>query len=200
MNLVFSDRLKNRRISLGKNQKMTYVFFAERERKAGCKLTFELNGAGAELKLIGLLIGKAKQQFNFDIDVIHKAKGTKSNLIVKNALFDESSVNFKGNIVIEKSAHLADAYLAHHTLLLSERAFAKSIPALEIMADDVKAGHAATMGKIDNDLIFYLMSRGISRESAIKIFIRGFFENLPDEISDKNIHDLLRKYIIKLLP
>ena len=198
--IIFSDGLKNQRIVLKKGQMLTYVFFAEREVKNKRRLSFELNGAGAELKMIGLIIGKGNRQFNFDIDVIHKAGATKSNIIIKNALFDESSVNFKGNIVIEKSAQLADAYLAHHSLLLSEKAFAKSIPALEIKADDVKAGHAATMGKIDEDLIFYLTSRGISPENAKKIFIQGFFENLLKEINDKKICESLRKKIIKLLP
>ena len=114
-------------------------------------------------------------------------------------MFDQSEVDYKGNITIKPKANLTNAYLAHHTLMLSKNAKTHTIPSLEIQADDVKAGHAATIGNVDEDLIFYLESRGLDKKSAQNLLIKSFMENDIKKIPDKKIQTILKKEIKKLL-
>jgi Fe-S cluster assembly protein SufD len=140
-----------------------------------------LSGAGASVKFLGLLLGQENQSVKMHITVIHQAKDTKSEVIIKSALRDTSQVHFDGLIKIEPGAKGTNAWLAAHLLLLSPRTRGSAVPNLEILENDVKAGHATTVGRINELELFYLMSRGLSEEQAKRLIVDGFLQDMLKE-------------------
>jgi Fe-S cluster assembly protein SufD len=187
-------------VVLEENAKLTFVLLGVNGWESLRKMTFEFVGKNSELQFLGFIIGTGSQTFPFETISKHLAPQTKAHYLLRAAMFDSSIVDYKGSIIIDKKAQLADTYLAHHTLLLSNLARARTIPALEIEADDVKAGHAATIGKVDDELMFYLKSRGINSKEAREMLISSFFEKQLQMIPDKKIQEDLRKIIKKSLP
>lgn len=149
----------------------------------------ELAGINSSLILLMLLLGKKQDKLKIQIKVVHKNKHTKSKVIVKGILSDRSNLDFNGLVQIEKNSLNSSAWLGANLLLLSDNAKGQVIPALEIMENDVKAGHETTIGKIRDEELFYLMSRGFSEKKAKKIitqgFLREFLELFPEEPREK---------------
>ena len=102
---------------------------------------------------------------------------------------------YTGLIRIAKSAQQTTAYQSNHNLLLSRTARAETIPMLEILADDVQCKHGASIGPIDDEQTFYLMSRGISREAAQRLLVMGFIEPIMQEIPFEPLRERLRREI-----
>jgi len=144
-----------------------------------------LAGKGASIKFLGLLLGKQDQGLKLKITVIHQAENTKSEVIIKSALCDSSHVFFDGLIKIEKGAKGTNAWLAAHLLLLSQKARGTAVPNLEILENDIKAGHAATVGRINDLELFYLMSRGLPEEKAKQLIVEGFLQSITQQFPDK---------------
>jgi Fe-S cluster assembly protein SufD len=148
-----------------------------------------LEGKGASVKFLGLLLGKENQSLKLNITVFHKAENTTSEVIIKSALQDTASVHFDGLIKIEKGAKGTKAWLAAHLLLLSPKARGIAVPNLEILENDIKAGHAATVGRINELELFYLMSRGIPEDKAKQLIIGGFLDSIikqfPKDLAQK---------------
>jgi len=140
-----------------------------------------LSGKGSSIKFLGLLLGWENKGLKLKITVHHQAENTKSNVIIKSALHDTSSVFFDGLIKIEHGAKGTDAWLAAHLLLLSQKARGIAIPNLEILENDIKAGHATTVGRINDLELFYLMSRGIPEEKAKQLIVEGFLQSIIDD-------------------
>ena len=134
-----------------------------------------LDKEGSSVEILGVYAGLSSEKIDLTVNVIHKAFNTKSLTQIRGVLKDSSSSLFKGVIKIEKKAQKTDSYLDHDVLILGDKARNESQPMLEIEADDVKATHGATTGRISEEEIFYLMSRGLSREEAVKIILEGFF-------------------------
>lgn len=191
---------ENCRIVLQENSRLTYVLFAAEGWEDFRKITFEFAGKGSELQCLVLIVGSGKMNFGLETVSRHLVPETKASYRVRAAMFDHSAVDYKGNLIIPKPAQLTDTYLSHDTLLLSDHARARTVPALEIEANDVKAGHAATIGKVDDELMFYLMSRGIESKTAERLLISGFFESQLALIPDQEIRAALKLAILKALP
>ena len=104
---------------------------------------------------------------------------------VRSVLKGRSIFSFRGNVKIEKGAKGADAYLRSDALLFDDAKMGDDTPALEILEPDVKAGHAATIGKVDEVMLFYLMSRGLSRVMAEKLLIDGFTKPILERIKGR---------------
>lgn len=119
---------------------------------------------------------------SLEIYITHAAPNTKSDVKVKAVLTGRSTFAFRGNVKIEKGAKGADAYLRSDVLLFDQAKMGDDTPALEILEPDVKAGHAATIGKVDEQMLFYLMSRGLSRKQAEKMLVEGFVEQMMEKI------------------
>ncbi len=193
---IVQTELENAHICLEAGVKLTFILIATDGFSESAKVTFELGGAGAEVQFLGFIVGNKDKSFPFETVSLHTAPNTKAHYNVKAVMFDHSQVDYKGNIVIEKQAQMTDSYLSHHTLLMSEYARAKSVPALEILADDVKAGHSASIGKVDEEMMFYLKSRGIEDSTAEQMLVNGFFESQLNAIMDENLREQARKAII----
>lgn len=188
------------KVILEEGARLTYVLFATEGWDGKPKISFEFVGKNSGLQFLGVIVGTGSSQFSFETVSRHLVTNTKALYRVRAAMFDRSLVDYKGNLVITKAAQMTDTYLSHDTLLLSDFARAKTVPALEIEADDVKAGHAATIGKVDEELMFYLLSRGISSKEAEQLLITGFFESQLALIPDEAIRGGLQQALMKALP
>lgn len=175
-------------ITLRKNQKKVIPFELLENRR----LDVVLAGKGAEVEIVGLVLGKQDEEKSLEAYITHAAPNTKSNINVRGVLRGRSKFDFRGNVKIEKGAKGADAYLRSDVLLFDEAKMGDDTPALEILEPDVKAGHAATIGKVDENMLFYLMSRGISRKQSEKLLIEGFIEPIRSKIlnTEKTRKDL----------
>lgn len=194
------ETLQDMTIALEEGATLNFVLFGTKGWEETAHVRFELLGSNCELNFLGFIIGREKAKFPFETISHHQVPQTKAHYNVKAALYDSALVDYQGTLIIDKPAQLADTYLSHHTLLMSDKARARTIPALEIEADDVVAGHAATIGKVDKELMFYLKSRGIDPKAAERLLITGFFESHLEMIPDEQIREELRTKIIDALP
>jgi Fe-S cluster assembly protein SufD len=137
-------------------------------------LNAQLLGPGANSDMLGLYFGDDSQHFDHNTSQDHLAPNTASDLLYKGALDASSRSVFRGIIRVHPGAQKTDAYQTNRNLLLSDKARADSLPNLEIQADDVKCSHGATVGQLDQESRFYLMSRGLSREQAERLVVMGF--------------------------
>jgi Fe-S cluster assembly protein SufD len=137
-------------------------------------LNARLLGPGANSDMLGLYFGDGKQHFDFNTSQDHIAPNTSSDLLYKGALDGSSRAVFRGIIRVHPGAQKTDAYQKNRNLLLSPNAHADSLPNLEIQADDVKCSHGATVGQLDEEAKFYLMSRGLGRVQAERLVVLGF--------------------------
>ncbi|HLD57386.1 MAG TPA: Fe-S cluster assembly protein SufD [archaeon] len=160
--------------------------------------TTYLQEDGSSVKNIGLFLGKEKQQFDFTIKAVHLAPHTASDMLTKGALSGRSKTIYRGYIQIKDTAPKSSGYQKADILLLSQEAEADPIPNLEIDNNDIeKCTHGATVGQIDRDKMFYMMSRGLSEKEAIKKFVEGLFEPAVNRIKleaiQKNLTEILEK-------
>ncbi len=137
-------------------------------------LNARLLGPGANSEMLGLYFGDGSQHFDFNTSQDHIEPNTGSDLLYKGALDGKSRAVFRGVIRVHPGAQRTDAYQTNRNLLLSPGARADSLPNLEIEADDVKCSHGATVGELDSEAKFYLMSRGLSRTQAERLVVLGF--------------------------
>lgn len=156
-----------------------------------------LVGEGAGLQIIGLFLGTATNAITFNTNVIHKAPHTRSLTHLRGVFRDYSSFNNDGMVHISKGAKGADGYFASKILLFDD-AKGRSVPALEIDENDLKAGHASTVGRPDANQVLYLRSRGISEAEAEKLIVSGFFEPTLAMLP-KNDQEEVRKQLLSVL-
>ena len=137
-------------------------------------LNARLLGPGANSDMLGLYFGDDDQHFDFNTSQDHVTEHTSSDLLYKGALDGASRAAFRGIIRVLPGAQGTDAYQTNRNLLLSPESRADSLPNLEIEADDVKCSHGATVGQLDDEATFYLMSRGLSLIQAERLVVLGF--------------------------
>jgi Fe-S cluster assembly protein SufD len=154
-----------------------------------------LQGPGAFSEMLSLAVAHGDQEFDQRTLQSHQAPHTGSNLLYKNALFDQARTIFSGLIVVDPGAQKTDAYQSNRNLLCSPDAEANSLPGLEIEANDVRCTHGATNGKIDDEQLFYLGARGINRAVAEELLVFGFFEEVLNKLDNEELHTVLRDLI-----
>ena len=142
----------------------------------------DLAGPGATSRVTGAYFADGDQHLDYDTFQEHIAPNTESDFAFKGALRENASAVWRGMIRVEEQAQKTNAYQENRNLLLSDKAHADSIPGLEIMANDVRCTHGATLGRIDREELFYLMARGLSRAEAERLIVRGFFQDVLDRI------------------
>ena len=154
-----------------------------------------LNGPGSNVDNFALSVPIGNQEIDQRSRQTHKAPSSRSNLLYKNALQDDSRTIFSGLIKVEELAQQTDAYQTNRNLLLSNRAEASSLPGLEILANDVKCSHGATTGKLDEEQIYYFLTRGISRRRAEELLVFGFFEEIISQLENEALREQLNSWI-----
>lgn len=172
------------RATLKKQSRFKSLCATNGSKSKQCDFHAILNGQEAEVLLQGVWLLENKKQAHFKALVEHKAMHTRSMQKFKGACKDFSRSSFEGKIKVQKEALKTEAYQVNHNLILSEKAQMESKPNLEIFADDVKASHGATVGRLDKESLFYLASRGISEERAKKMLVNGFLKEVLDDIED----------------
>ena len=159
------------------------------------KIDVRLMGADARVDIIFLYIGKRTDHLRLSVMVRHGAMRSIARIWGRSILFDNARSDIRGMCEIQKKAVHADTYFSHHALLLSPYARALAIPSLEILADDVKAGHAATAGPFAQEAVVYLRSRGISSATAKKLLVKGFLTadipKIPEAVSREKFEHLV---------
>ena len=135
-----------------------------------------LYGQGAESRLYGIVFGDNNQHFDYHTMHHHKSSNSYSDIDFKIVLKDKANSASTGLIRIEENALNCEAYQVNRNLLLNEGPKAESIPELEILCDQVQCSHGATVGPIDKEMLFYLMSRGVAYKEAVDIITLGFIE------------------------
>jgi Fe-S cluster assembly protein SufD len=151
-----------------------------------------LGAPGARAEIAALFFNSGWQHVDLTSNVDHASGHTTSQTIVRSAATDHGQGRYLGNIAIRAGAHGSDASLRDDALLLSRNAHIDSVPALEIAANDVKAFHGATVGSLDEDEIFYIQSRGITRGDAVRMVALGFFEPAIARFPSETMREAVR--------
>lgn len=180
-------------IKIGKNEEKTVII-----DKSG-EYIIKLVGEGASVQILGILVGKNNDDFTIKTFQHHLAPNTRSDLLIKTVLFDKTHLNYDGLIRIEKEAQSSDAFQRNENLLMDKNVTAQSKPELEIEANSVRCTHAVTVGKIDEEQLFYLQTRGLNRQKAEEILIDGFVSSVFDRIEDTKKRERLKRKIWKTL-
>lgn len=191
--------ISTQRALLGRDSKIDWLVVNVGTGTTKSSIETALQGAGAFAQMLGILWGAGNQHSDYHTVQDHVAPHTTSDLLYKSALTDEAKSVFSGRIRVVKGASGTDAYQANRNILLSDKASAFPSPNLEIEANEVRCTHGATVGKVDQDQLFYLMSRGIPREMATRIVVEGFFEDVLAREPVAGIRENLRDLIARKL-
>jgi Fe-S cluster assembly protein SufD len=162
---------------------------------ARADVTSHLEGEGARSEMLALWFGDRNQHFDHHTLQHHEAPSAHSDLLYKGALTARSSSVFRGLIRVAEGAQLTDAYQTNRNLLLSPNASAVTLPNLEIGADDVRCSHGASVGQVDETMLFYLMSRGLTRKKAERLLVFGFFEEVLERVPGEGVRSRIRSSI-----
>ncbi|HWP81227.1 MAG TPA: Fe-S cluster assembly protein SufD [Bacteroidota bacterium] len=158
-----------------------------------------LDGEGIECTLNGLYLGTANQHIDNHTTIDHAKPHCNSFEVYKGILDGKSKGVFNGKIIVRKDAQKTDAKQTNKNLVLSDEASIDTKPQLEIFANDVKCTHGATIGQLDREAIFYLQSRGLSKEDARDMLIHAFAKDLIDRIKSEGVRTNLEQLIYERL-
>ncbi len=157
-------------------------------------------GDGCEIDLSGLYITSGAQHMDNFINIDHASPHSTSRLYYKGILSGRSRAVFGGTVFVREGADKTDSLQSDKNLLLSPDAEVDSKPALFIWADDVKCGHGATAGNVDEDTVFYMRSRGVDLETASRLLIFGFASEIIDTVAVPELHEYLESSFLDAIP
>jgi len=180
-----SVHFSNRKAFLERDARIKWYLGAFGTSLSRYKVDSVLKGEGASAEHIEIIFGNKNQAFDATVNTIHLGPNSRGRVLIKSVLKDTAKSLFKGMIKIGKNAKGSESYLAGHAILLDKGAKSDSIPGLEIETNEVKATHSASVAQMDEDQMFYLMSRGYSKEGARKVIVEGFLEPLVRRMSPR---------------
>ena len=155
---------------------------------------FDVKASHANVHILGVMFGNQGSRITLNTTQKHAAPESTSNLFVKGAFFEDSQFTYHGLIDITKDGQQTDAQQTNRNLVLSKKAMVKSEPYLEIQADDVKCKHASTTGKMNEEELYYMMTRGIMREEAQKMLVNGFLEEVFEKAAQLGFEKEVQPY------
>jgi Fe-S cluster assembly protein SufD len=176
-----------------------YLSKDEKDAQWQSSLTIEQNGEGCRSEIYGMGLLHDSQQAHMRTQVIHNIGGGYSSQIIKFVLDDHSNAAFRGELKIQPDAQQTEAYQTNRNILLSRQAEMLTEPQLEIYADDVKASHGATTGQLDESALFYMQQRCLNRETASKLLLQAFFDEVVSTISDESLKENITQQIQDIL-
>jgi Fe-S cluster assembly protein SufD len=169
-------------------------------KKGKVRIQNDLAGQGATSRVTGAYFTDGEQHLDYDTFQEHIAPNTTSDFAFKGALRDKSTAVWRGMIRVERDAQKTNAYQENRNLMLSPTTHAVPIPGLEILANDVRCTHGATVGRVDRDQLFYLMSRGLSHSEAERLIVRGFFEDVLARVELEPVREALASALEARIP
>jgi Fe-S cluster assembly protein SufD len=185
---------------VGRDAELDWVAGGFGSKKGKVRIQNDLAGPGATSRVTGAYFADGEQHLDYDTFQEHIAPRTESDFAFKGALRDEASTVWRGMIRVEHEAQQTNAYQENRNLMLSPKAHADSIPGLEILANDVRCTHGSTTGQVDREQLFYLMTRGLTRQEAERIIVRGFFQDILDRIDLEPVRDALGAALESRIP
>ena len=185
----------NQRARLDRGAELQWIQTVLGGRMAKANSYFSLAGPGSQAYVHGFMFGDQRQHFHLHTLQRHLVDHTTSDLLIKGCLKDRARSIYQGLIQVSEGAQRTDAYQANRNLLLSDTARADSIPGLEILANDVRCTHGATIGHVDPEQMYYLMARGLPPAEAQRLIVEGFFAPVLDRIPLENVREQLRQVI-----
>jgi Fe-S cluster assembly protein SufD len=185
------------RIRLERNAQIDWIFGAVGSRLTKNFSELDLAGEGATGRMSGFYFTDGTQHLDHDTQQNHLAPHTTSDLLFKGALKGHSRSVWQGMIYVAKGAEKTDGYQANRNLVLEKGSRADSIPGLEILADDVRCTHGATVGKLEAEPLFYLRSRGIPEAEATRLAVEGFFDPIMQRIPFDGVRERFQQAIIQ---
>ena len=177
----------NVRAQLGRDAELQWMQVLVGGRMTKANSYFNMNGQGARAYVNGFMFGDARQHFHLHTLQRHLQPNCTSDLLIKCCLKDKARSVYQGLIQVAVGAQKTDAYQANRNLLLSDQARADSIPGLEILANDVRCTHGATLGYVDPEHLYYLMARGLPSTEAQRLIVEAFFEPVIEQIGRAHV-------------
>ena len=179
-------------INLGKNSISENFIFSTGSKFIKNEVNCNLNDQFSSAFINGIINLTDTQHHEIKTNINHLAENTKSYQLIKSVLNDNSKGIYQGKIFVDAKAQKTNGYQLSKALLLNENTEFNGKPELEIYADDVKCSHGSTSGNLDEDSVFYLMSRGLSRQQSKELLINGFLMDAVEKITDFEIKDLIK--------
>jgi len=183
------------RVNVGRDASIDWIFGAVGSHLTKNFSDLDLVGEGATGRMSGFYFADGDQHLDHDTQQNHLAPHTTSDLLFKGALKGNSRSVWQGMIYVAPAAQKTDGYQANRNLILSAGARADSIPGLEILADDVRCTHGATVGKLEQEPLFYLKTRGIPEREAERLMVEGFFDPIMQRIPFEGVRDRFQQAI-----
>ena len=209
-NLEKNSILKNYKIDKFRNNNLKYSFNNIEQNNNSVSETFilsagsdyikneincNLNGEYSSAFINGIFSLKANQQHEIRTTINHLVENTKSYQLIKSVLGKNSKSAYQGRIFVDQKAQKTDGYQLSKAILLDETSEFNAKPELEIYADDVKCSHGSASGSLDENSIFYLMSRGLNNQQSRELLINGFLLDVVEKITDIEIKNLIKNII-----
>jgi Fe-S cluster assembly protein SufD len=169
-------------------------------KKGKVRIQNDLAGQGATSRVTGAYFADGDQHLDYDTFQEHIAPNTTSDFAFKGALRDTSTAVWRGMIRVERDAQKTNAYQENRNLMLSPTAHAVPIPGLEILANDVRCTHGATVSRVNREELFYAMARGLSRGEAERLIVRGFFQDILDRIEFEAVREAVAAALEARIP
>jgi Fe-S cluster assembly protein SufD len=185
---------------VGRDAELDWVAGGFGAKKGKTRIQNDLAGQGATSRVTGAYFGDGEQHLDYDTFQEHIAPNTESDFAFKGALRDTATAVWRGMIRVEPGAQKTNAYQECRNLMLSPTTHAVPIPGLEIMANDVRCTHGATVGRVDREQLFYLMSRGLTRQEAERLIVRGFFQDVLDRIELEPVREAVTAALEARIP
>ena len=202
--------LKNFKIDKSLNQNLKYFFNNIDQEKNSISETFifsagsnyfknevncNLNGEYSSAFLNGIFSLKENKQHEIRSTINHLVENTKSYQLIKSVIGKNSKAAYQGRIYVDTKAQKTDGYQLSKAILLDETSEFNAKPELEIYADDVKCSHGSASGSLNENSIFYLMSRGLNYKQSRELLLNGFMLDVVEKITDPEIKNLVKNMI-----
>ncbi|HEV2998698.1 MAG TPA: SufD family Fe-S cluster assembly protein, partial [Solirubrobacteraceae bacterium] len=158
-------------------------------------LELAVSEPGGDMAFRGLFFTERSEHLDLFAVDLHETGPSGGDVHWRGAATGESRASFEGLIQIDPGAQQTHTYLQIHSMMLSPKARLDVIPSVLVAADDVSASHGGTVGELDENAIYYMQTRGLDRQSAVRVIVEGFFEPLLSELEDEPLEELVRAKI-----
>ena len=180
-------------INIAKNGYYENFIYSAGSKYSRNEINCNLNENYSSAFINGIININDNKHHEIKTNINHLSENTKSHQLIKSVLNDQSNAAYQGKIFVEKEAQKTDGYQLSRALLLNQNTEFNAKPELEIYADDVKCSHGSTSGNLDQNAIFYLMSRGIGYVEAKKLLIDGFINDVIEKITNKEVKNYIKR-------
>ena len=187
--------LSTKRVEIGRDAHCSWVPIHLGGRLTKQTLDIVTAERGSDMRHTGLYFTEGDEHLDLFTTDLHEQGDTTGDTVWKGALAGQSRASYEGLIQIDYGAQNSHTYLQTHSMLLSPKAKGDAIPSLIVKTDNVSASHGGTVGEIDEEQVYYMMTRGISRQDAVRTLVEGYFEEVVQRLHDESLERIVRERI-----